>query len=137
MKVAFYDRHQLLNGEVPQLHTEDAERIIQWLKDSPVNEYIGSFIDNCKDRIEPMEREEFRQLYEKCKNGEIDQIVIMSVSRLSRSTVTLIKTCKELGEMGTEVMFIKEGVSGDMLLKSETINKLHNTEEMPGLSLGM
>ena len=137
MKVAFYDRHQLLNGEVPQLHTEDAERIIQRLKDSPVNEYIGSFIDNCKDRIEPMEREEFRQLYEKCKNGEIDQIVIMSVSRLSRSTVTLIKTCKELGEMGTEVMFIKEGVSGDMLLKSETINKLHNTEEMPGLSLGM
>ncbi len=137
MKVAFYDRHQLLNGEVPQLHTEDAERIIQRLKDSPVNEYIGSFIDNCKDRIEPMEREEFRQLYEKCKNGEIDQIVIMSVSRLSRSTVTLIKTCKELSEMGTEVMFIKEGVSGDMLLKSETINKLHNTEEMPGLSLGM
>lgn len=137
MKVAFYDRHQLLNGEVPQLHTEDAERIIQRLKDSPVNEYIGSFIDNCKDRIEPIEREEFRQLYEKCKNGEIDQIVIMSVSRLSRSTVTLIKTCKELSEMGTEVMFIKEGVSGDMLLKSETINKLHNTEEMPGLSLGM
>lgn len=137
MKVAFYDRHQLLNGEVPQLHTEDAERIIQRLKDSPVNEYIGSFIDNCKDRIEPMEREEFRQLYEKCKNGEIDQIVIMSVSRLSRSTVTLIKTCKELSEMGTEVMFIKEGVSGDMLLKSETINKLHNTEDMPGLSLGM
>ncbi len=137
MKVAFYDRHQLLNGEVPQLHTEDAERIIQRLKDSTVNEYIGSFIDNCKDRIEPMEREEFRQLYEKCKNGEIDQIVIMSVSRLSRSTVTLIKTCKELSEMGTEVMFIKEGVSGDMLLKSETINKLHNTEEMPGLSLGM
>ena len=137
MKVAFYDRHQLLNGEVPQLHTEDAERIIQRLKDSPVNEYIGSFIDNCKDRIEPMEREEFRQLYGKCKNGEIDQIVIMSVSRLSRSTVTLIKTCKELSEMGTEVMFIKEGVSGDMLLKSETINKLHNTEEMPGLSLGM
>lgn len=137
MKVAFYDRHQLLNGEVPQLHTEDAERIIQRLKDSPVNEYIGSFIDNCKDRIEPMEREEFRQLYEKCKNGEIDQIVIMSVSRLSRSTVTLIKTCKELSEMGAEVMFIKEGVSGDMLLKSETINKLHNTEEMPGLSLGM
>lgn len=137
MKVAFYDRHQLLNGEVPQLHTEDAERIIQRLKDSPVNEYIGSFIDNCKDRIEPMEREEFRQLYEKCKNGEIDQIVIMSVSRLSRSTVTLIKTCKELSEMGTEVMFIKEEVSGDMLLKSETINKLHNTEEMPGLSLGM
>jgi len=108
MKVAFYDRHQLLNGEVPQLHTEDAERIIQRLKDSPVNEYIGSFIDNCKDRIEPMEREEFRQLYEKCKNGEIDQIVIMSVSRLSRSTVTLIKTCKELSEMGWNVITIWE-----------------------------
>lgn len=137
MKVAFYDRHQLLNGEVPQLHTEEVEKIIQRLKDSPVNEYIGSFIDNCKDRIEPMERKEFSQLYEKCKNGEIDQIVIMSVSRLSRSTVTLIKTCKELSEMDTEIMFIKEGVSGDMLLKSETINQLHNTEEMPGISLGM
>ena len=137
MKVAFYDRHQLLNGEVPQLHTGEVEKIIQRLKDSPVNEYIGSFVDNCKDRIEPMERKEFRQLYEKCKNGEIDQIVIMSVSRLSRSTVTLIKTCKELSEMGTEIMFVKEGVSGDMLLKSETINQLHNTEEMPGISLGM
>ena len=137
MKVAFYDRHQLLNGEVPQLHTEEVEKIIQRLKDSPVNEYIGSFIDNCKDRIEPMERKEFSQLYEKCKNGEIDQIVIMSVSRLSRSTVTIIKTCKELSEMDTEIMFIKEGVSGDMLLKSETINQLHNTEEMPGISLGM
>ena len=61
----------------------------------------------------------------------------MSVSRLSRSTVTLIKTCKELSEMGTEIMYVKEGVSGDMLLKSETINQLHNTEEMSGISLGM
>ena len=137
MKVAFYDRHQLLNGEVPQLHTEDAERIIQRLKDSPVNEYIGSFIDNCKDRIEPMERDEFIKLYEKCKCGQVDQIAILSVSRLSRSTVTLIKTCKEFSERGIEIMFFKEGITGDMLLKSETLSQNQNKGENSGITMEM
>lgn len=54
MKVAFYDRYQLINGEVPQIHVGEVEKVIQKLKESPVNEYIGSFVDKCKDRIEPM-----------------------------------------------------------------------------------
>lgn len=137
MKVAFYDRYQLINGEVPQIHVGEVEKVIQKLKESHVNEYIGSFVDKCKDRIEPMERDEFIKLYEKCKCGQVDQIAILSVSRLSRSTVTLIKTCKEFSEMGIEIMFFKEGITGDMLLKSETLSQNQNKGENSGITMEM
>ena len=51
------------------------------------------------------ERKDFQRLLADCRNGQIDMIIVKSLSRFARNTVTLLETVRELKALGVDVFF--------------------------------
>jgi len=58
-----------------------------------------------------MERPEFQRMLADSRAGKIDVIITKSITRFARNTVILLKTVRELKELGIEVIFEKEEIS--------------------------
>ena len=48
------------------------------------------------------ERKDFQRLLADCRNGQIDMIIVKSLSRFARNTVTLLETVRELKSLGVD-----------------------------------
>ncbi|MEG0304193.1 MAG: recombinase family protein, partial [Oscillospiraceae bacterium] len=64
---------------------------------------------------------EFQRLLQDCRTGEIDRVLVKSISRFARNTVDCIETVRELSLLGIAVAFEKENIDtsamgGEMLL---------------------
>lgn len=55
-------------------------------------------------------RENFQKLLSECRAGHIDLIITKSISRFARNTVTLLKTVRELKEIGVDVWFEEQNI---------------------------
>ena len=63
----------------------------------------------------------FNSMMEECRKGNIDLILVKSVSRFARNTVDLLSACRELKELGIDVYFEEERIhtlsyEGELLL---------------------
>ena len=61
-------------------------------------------------------RPEFQRLLADCRSGKIDMVIVKSISRFARNTVTLLATVRELKGLGIDVFFERENIhsmSGD------------------------
>ena len=56
-------------------------------------------------------RPEFQRMMSMAREGKIDIIMVKSISRASRNTVDLLKTVRELKELGVYMYFCKENVN--------------------------
>lgn len=68
-----------------------------------------------------LERPEFQRMLADARAGKIDVIITKSITRFARNTVILLKTVRELKELGVEVIFEKEEMSslsadGDLMM---------------------
>ena len=66
-------------------------------------------------------RPEFQRMLMDARAGKFDVVITKSITRFARNTVTLLKTVRELKELGIEVLFEKENMSsfsadGDLML---------------------
>lgn len=78
-------------------------------------EYAGVYADEAITGTKEI-RPDFQRLLEDCRNGKIDIVITKSISRLSRNTVTMLETVRELKELNVDVYFEKENIhslSGD------------------------
>lgn len=48
------------------------------------------------------ERKDFQRPLADCRNGQIDMIIVKSLSRFARNTVTLLETVRELKSLGVD-----------------------------------
>ena len=55
-------------------------------------------------------RQNFQELLSECRAGRIDLIITKSISRFARNTVTLLKTVRELKELGVDVYFEEQNI---------------------------
>ena len=55
-------------------------------------------------------RQNFQKLISECRAGNIDLVITKSISRFARNTVTLLKTIRELKEMGVDVYFEEQNI---------------------------
>ncbi len=55
-------------------------------------------------------RPEFQRMLSDCREGKVDMIITKSVTRLARNTVTVLKTARELKELGVDIYFEKENI---------------------------
>ena len=61
-------------------------------------------------------RPEFQRLLSDCRARKIDMVIVKSISRFARNTVTMLATVRELKGLGIDVFFEKENIhsmSGD------------------------
>ena len=54
-------------------------------------------------------RPEFQKMMERARAGELDLIITKSISRFARNTVTILKSVRELKELGVGI-FLKNRI---------------------------
>lgn len=78
-------------------------------------EYAGVYADEGISGTRAS-RPEFQRLLKDCREGKIDMILVKSISRFARNTVTMLETVRELKALGIDILFEKENIhsmSGD------------------------
>lgn len=60
-------------------------------------------------------RNELHRLLRDCKNGQIDRIIVKSVSRFARNTEELLATLRLLSDIGVSVYFEEQGIDTAMM----------------------
>ena len=93
------------------------------IKSDPQMELVGIYGDKGKTGTDTKSRPEFRRLMRDCRAGKIDLILCKSVSRFGRNMADLTEELRELGRLGVNVKFEKEG--------------LDTSQENTGLLLGI
>ena len=85
------------------------------IRKQPEWEYAGVYADEGLTGTKES-RPEFLRLMRDCRAGKVDMVLVKSISRLARNTVTMLSTVRELKELGIDVFFEKENIhslSGD------------------------
>lgn len=72
-------------------------------------QYCGVFADEALTGTKDT-REQFIQLLDECRAGNIDIILTKSISRFARNTVTLLETVRELKSLGVDVYFEEQNI---------------------------
>ena len=102
LRVAAYARVSC--GKDAMLHSLAAQvdHYSAYIRHHPGWEYVGVYADEAKTGTKDS-RENFQRMLADCRKGKIDHIITKSISRFSRNTVTLLKTVRELKDLGIGV----------------------------------
>ena len=87
--------------------SEYSERISK----NPDWEFVKLYSDEGISGTSIKNREGFKHMIDDAMNGNIDLILVKSISRFARNTVDCMKTVRELRSVGVEVWFDKEAIS--------------------------
>lgn len=119
-RVAAYAR--VSSGKDAMLHSLSAQvsYYSSYIQSHPGWIYCGVYSDEAITGTKA-QRAGFQGLMTACKNGEIDMVITKSISRLSRNTITLLNTVRELKQMGVDVYFEEQNIhtlssDGELLL---------------------
>ena len=119
-RVAAYARVSL--GTEHMLHSLAAQvsYYSNMIQKNPEWEFAGIFADKAQTGTKDS-RPEFQRLMNDCRNGLIDMVIVKSISRLARNTVTLLNTVRELKELGIDIFFEEQNIhtmseTGEMML---------------------
>ena len=132
-KIALYDRYQSDNEEILKLHQKMLEDIKDEINNAG-NKLVGEFYDKCSEHVHLDERPEYSRLYDLCNDGEVDELHVITISRLSRDVRLVAQMCRGMHEMGIKVNFVKEKITSEELLNSQLVKSLG---EAFGQEMGM
>ena len=83
-------------------YSEMIQRHSGWL-------YAGVYSDEALTGTKE-NRSGFQSLLTDCRAGKIDMVIVKSISRLARNTVTLLETVRELKSLGVDVFFEEQNI---------------------------
>lgn len=109
LRVAAYAR--VSSGKDAMLHSLAAQvdHYSTYIRHHPGWEYVGVYADEAKTGTKDS-RENFQRMLTDCRSGRIDRIIVKSISRFARNTVTLLETVRELKELGISVYFEEQSI---------------------------
>ncbi|MBQ3426269.1 MAG: recombinase family protein [Clostridia bacterium] len=81
------------------------------IQSNPEWEYAGVYIDSYITGSKTSGRDGFNKLIAECDAGNIDLVLVKSISRFARNTVDLLNTVRHLKEIGVAVVFEKEHIN--------------------------
>lgn len=127
-KIALYDRYQLDNGEIPELHGVMVDDCKKRIADAG-NELVGEFYDVCSELVPLEKRSEYVKLYDMCKIKEVDELYVTTMSRISRKMSWVTQMCKQMHEFGIKITFMNEGITSEQLLNSPVVKGIGDAIE--------
>lgn len=80
------------------------------IQSNPEWEYAGVYADGGLTGTKG-DRPEFQRLLCDCREGRIDQVLVKSISRFARNTVTLLESVRELKKLGIAVIFEEQKIN--------------------------
>lgn len=108
-RVAAYAR--VSSGKDAMLHSLSAQisHYSETIQSHPGWLYAGVYSDEAKTGTKDS-RPGFQRLLKDCRAGKIDLVLVKSISRLARNTVTLLETVRELRALGIDVYFEEQNI---------------------------
>ena len=135
LNVAAYAR--VSSGKDAMLHSLSAQvsYYSEKIQKHPGWKYCGVYADEAITGTKA-DRDQFQELVERCRKGEIDLILTKSISRFARNTIVLLETVRELRDLGVDILFEEQNIhsispDGELML---TILSSYAQEESHSVS---
>ncbi len=110
-KVAAYARVSTLADNQEESFQNQVSYYTEHIRANPAWIFAGVYADQGISGVSAKKRPAFRRMIRKALAGEIDLILVKSISRFSRNVVDCQKTVETLKSAGVEVRFEREGIS--------------------------
>lgn len=98
-------------GKDSMLHSLSAQVSYyqDYIQSHPGWKFCGVYADEAISGTKE-QRAEFQKMLAECRKGNIDLVITKSISRFARNTVTLLRSVRELKQMGVEVFFEEQNI---------------------------
>lgn len=83
------------------------------INSQPDWEFVGMYADQGLTGTQMKKRPEFMRMIDSARRGNIDLILVKSISRFARNTVDILNTIRELRAVGCIIYFEKENLYSD------------------------
>ncbi len=109
LAVAAYAR--VSSGKDAMLHSlaQQISYYSEMIEHHPGWKYAGVYADEAVTGTKE-QRKEFQRMLNDCRAGRINMILTKSISRFARNTVTLLRSVRELKELGVDVFFEESNI---------------------------
>jgi len=108
-RVAAYARVSVLKEESLRSLSAQVSHYSKLIQSRLEWEYAGVYADEAQPGTND-NRPEFQRLMADCRAGKIDIVLVKSISRLARNTVTMLETVRELKSLNVDVWFENESI---------------------------
>jgi len=120
LRVAAYARVSCDNDDMRHSLNLQVSHYSQYIQSHPGWAYAGVYMEQPHTGTSEA-RPEFQHMLTDCRAGLIDLILVKSISRLGRNTVTLLNAVRELRDLGIGIYFEEENINtlnedGELLL---------------------
>lgn len=109
-RVAAYARVSIATDQLLHSLSAQVSYYSLLIKNNPQWEFVGVYADAGITGTSTKRRDEFNRLISDCENGLIDLILVKSISRFARDTVTTLEVTRHLKELGIDVYFEREKI---------------------------
>ena len=145
LRVAAYVRVSTDNEEQLESYQSQLKHYTELIQGNPEWQMVGVYADEAVTGTKTTKREDFNRMINDCMNGDIDLIIVKSISRFARNTVDTLQYVRALKEKGVAVMFEEENINtltmdGELLLtilSSVAQQEVQNISEHVKLGLSM
>ena len=120
--IVLYDRYEQHNKQAVKLHQkliDDCKKMIEGN-----GKLAGVFIDNCNRKVPLEKRSGYSAMREMCRNNNIDEVYVTSMSRLNRDIKYIINMCRDMHGYGIKVNFVNENVTSEQMINSSAIKQI-------------
>ena len=122
-RIVLYDRYKLNEGEMPETRKNKIATYRRSIEENG-DILVGSFFDDCSELVPLNDRPAYSKLFEKCKSGTVDEVYVISLSRISRKPTWIFDLCAKMKQLQINVYFVGEGITDEQLIDSDVINTL-------------
>ena len=109
LKVAAYARVSTGSEEMLNSLSTQVSHYQSVINDNPKYLFAGVFVDEAKTGTKA-NRPGFQEMLTKARNGEIDLILVKSVSRFARNAVDLLSIARELAAINVDIYFEEQDI---------------------------
>lgn len=119
--LAAYARVSTDNEEQLESYKSQVEHYTELINNNPEWQFVSVYADEAITGTQTAKRDDFNRMINDAMNGEIDLIIVKSISRFARNTVDTLQYVRALKEKGVAVMFEEENINtltmdGELLL---------------------
>ena len=121
LRVAAYARVSTDSEEQLESYQSQVKYYTELISNNPEWQFVGVYADEAITGTQTTKREDFNRMVNDCMNGDIDLIIVKSISRFARNTVDTLQYVRALKEKSVAVMFEEENINtltmdGELLL---------------------
>ena len=145
LRVAAYVRVSTDDEDQLESYQSQLKYYTEMINENPEWQMVGIYSDEAISGTKTDKRDDFNRMINDCMNGEIDMIIVKSISRFARNTVDTLQYVRALKERQIAVLFEEEGINtlsmdGELLLtilSSVAQQEVQNISEHVKLGLAM